>query len=59
MDHSKKGAYIVKASKKLVDDLIERNTNNRKIKEGQLEWIKNSIINGEFLLTAQGIAVSK
>lgn len=58
MDYSKKGAHIVKATKKLVDDLIERNTNNRSIKSTQLGWIKGSLDRGEFMLTAQGIAVS-
>lgn len=58
MNYGKRQAIIVKTSKKLVDELLERNTSNRTIKKTQLEWLKKSIKSENFILTGQGIAVS-
>lgn len=58
IDFTKKDASIVKASKKLVDELLSLNMNNRNPKKGHIEWIKSFIQAKEFLLTGQGISVS-
>lgn len=59
VNYTKKGAYIVKADKKLVDELLAMNHNNRNIKRGHLAWIKAAIKSNQFILTGQGIGVSK
>jgi hypothetical protein len=59
LDVTKKEAHIVKASKKLVDWLLSLNTNNRNVKRSHLAWLAQSLKNDEFVLTGQGISVSK
>lgn len=58
IDYTKKGAHILKTTKSLIDDLLEKNENNRNIKKGHLAWIKKSIAQDKFILTGQGIATS-
>lgn len=58
VDYSKKTTQIVKATQKLVDDLLKLNTQNRSIKKGHLTWIIDAIKKDEFHLTTQAIGVS-
>lgn len=58
VDYSKKTATIVKATPKLVDDLLKLNTQNRNIKKGHLRWIVAALQKNEFHLTTQAIGVS-
>lgn len=58
LDYTRKDAVIVKANKKLVDELLAMNINNRNPKPTHLEWLKKSIDAKEFILTGQGIGVS-
>lgn len=52
-------AFIIKASKKSVDYLLGLNVNNRTVKKRHVEWIKNAIIEKDFVLTGQSISVSR
>lgn len=58
IDYSKKSAQIVKATPKLVDDLLKMNTQNRNIKKSHLRWIENAIKADDYHLTTQAIGVS-
>lgn len=59
LDYKKREAHILKANKKLVDELLELNINNRNVRKAHLEWIKKSIEDDKFILTGQGVCVSK
>lgn len=59
IDFSKKDAKIIKASKHVVDDLLSLNMNNRNPKKRHIEWLRESLSANEFILTGQGISVSK
>lgn len=59
LDYTKEEAKIVTASKKLVDELLAINTNNRNVKKSHLKWLAESLKNEEFVLTGQGISISK
>jgi hypothetical protein len=58
LDFSKKDAHIVKASKKLADELLEMNTENRATKKAHMQWLQQAISDKHFILTPQGIGVS-
>lgn len=58
IDFTKKSAQIVKATPKLVDDLLKMNTQNRNIKKSHLRWIENAIKADDYHLTTQAIGVS-
>lgn len=58
LDYTKKDAQIVKAGKKLVDELLSLNQNNRNPRQRHIEWLKEAINANEFILTGQGISVS-
>lgn len=58
-DYKKKEARIVTTTKPLVDWLLALNTNNRNPKKGHIAWIKQSIDEGKFILTGQGIGISE
>ena len=52
-------ALIVTASKPLVDKLLAMNTHNRKIRQSQVDALKKDLNDGRWLLTNQGIGVTK
>jgi hypothetical protein len=52
-------AEIVTATKELVDTLLAMNTNNRKPKQGHVEYLKKEILAQEFEVTSQGIGLTK
>ena len=56
---AQKKAFIVVASEQLVDWLLSMNMNNRNVKKTHVDWIKKSIGEGNFVLTGQGISISK
>lgn len=58
-DFTKKEAKIIKTNKKIVDSLLEINLNNRNPKKGHLLWLSNAIADNNFILTPQGIGISK
>lgn len=58
LDYTKKDAQIVKASKKLVDELLSLNQNNRNPRKTHIDWLQDAIKTKEFILTGQGISVS-
>lgn len=58
IDFTKKQALIVTANEQIVESLLSKNTNNRSIRKGNKQWLKNAIENKEFILTGQGIGVS-
>lgn len=58
-DVTKKEAHIVRSSKRLVDWLLSLNQNNRTVRKRHVEWLAEAMRRGEFMLTAQGISVSK
>lgn len=58
-DFTQKGAYIVKASKKLVDHLLSLNLNNRNVRKGHVKWLAEAINNKDFVFTNQGIGISE
>lgn len=43
MDYTRKDAQIVRASKKLVDELLSLNQNNRSPRQTHIEWLKTSM----------------
>lgn len=59
LNYNKKAALIVKADKKLVDELLAMNHNNRNVRRNHLAWIKAALKSNQFILTGQGISVSK
>lgn len=59
MDYTVKKAVIVKASKPLVDGLLALNHNNRNLRRSHVTWLKAAIKTNQFLLTGQGIGVSR
>ena len=59
LDYSKKEAHIVKANKKLVDELLALNNNNRSPRKSHIKWLQQSIADKEFILTGQGVSVSE
>lgn len=58
IDFTVKSTHIVKATKKLVDDMLAMNTQNRHVKKNHLNWITEAIKNKDFHLTTQAIGVS-
>lgn len=58
VDYSNKTAQIVKATPKLVDDLLKLNTQNRNVKKNHLGWIVDAVKRNDFHLTTQAIGVS-
>lgn len=52
-------AEIVKASKYLVDALLEMNTRNRKVRPAVVQRYRRDIASGNWFLTNQGIGVSE
>lgn len=59
LDVKPKKAHILTANKKLVDWLLSLNTNNRHLRKSHVAWMQQAIIDGEFILTGHGIAVSE
>lgn len=58
-DVKEKKARIVTTDKKLVDWLLSMNVNNRYVRKMHVTWLREAIKAGEFVLTGQGITVSK
>lgn len=58
-DVKEQKARILTSDKKLVDWLLSMNTNNRHARKTHVAWIEESVNKGEFILTGQGICVSK
>lgn len=58
VDYTKKVATIVKATPRLVNDLLAMNTQNRNVKKSHLAWLTEAVKSGSFLLTTQAIGIS-
>ncbi len=59
INYKEESAQIVRASKELVDELLAMNTANRSEKKGWIKTLFLEISKGQWMLTNQGIGVSK
>lgn len=59
IDYTKETALIVYSTKDIVDWLLSMNTHNRNIKRSAVDRLTESLNKGLFILTNQGIGISK